>query len=182
MKKVIFALVCLLVCAQTAYGQAGAIVLAGDPEGVDCNLNDSTAGMCSYYVVHVGTPGATASQFSAPAPSCFTGAWLSDTVVFPVTVGDSQNGVSIGYGPCTPGPIHVLTINFFCQGMTPICCYYSVKPHPEVLSGNVEVVDCANSLLEAKGGFGIVNSTSECECGPPTRDSTWGRVKSIFDQ
>jgi hypothetical protein len=103
-------------------------------------------------------------------------------VVFPVTVGDSQNGISIGYAVCTPGPIHVLTINFFCQGLSQNCCYYSVKPHPDVLSGVVEVVDCSNSILTAKGGFGIVNSTNECECGPPTRDSTWGRVKSIFDE
>jgi hypothetical protein len=183
MKKIILALVFIvLTTGRSAYGQAGAIVLAGDPQGTDCNLSDKTAGMCAFYVVHVGTPGALASSFSAPVPACFTGSWLSDTVVFPVTVGNSQNGISIGYGTCVPGPVHVLTMNFFCQGMSQNCCYYSVRPHPVGESGVVEAVDCYNNLLTAKGGFGIVNSTNECECGPPTRDSTWGRVKSIFDQ
>jgi len=182
MTRVILALIGLLVSVQPSFGQAGAIVLAGDSQGIDCNLSDTSAGMCAFYVVHVGTSGATASQFSAPAPACFTGSWLSDTTIFPVTVGDSQNGVSIGYGPCTPGPVHILTINFFCQGMSQNCCYYSVKPHPDVTSGTVEMVDCTYTTLQAKGGFGIINSTSECECGPPTRDSTWGRVKSIFDE
>jgi hypothetical protein len=172
----------LLTLAHAAFGQAGTIALASDPEGTDCNLNDKSPGMCSFYVVHVGTPGAQASQFSAPAPACFAGSWLSDTAVFGVTVGDSQNGISIGYGACMPGPIHVLTINFFCQGMSQDCCYYMVKPHPDETSGVVGVVDCMDNLITGKGGFGIVNSTEQCECGPPTRDSTWGRVKSIFDE
>ena len=182
MKKAILALLIGLVCAPSAHAQGGAIVLSGDPQGSDCNINDSSAGMCAVYVVHVGISGAVASQFAAPVPACFAGTWLSDSPVFGVTVGNSQSGVSIGYGQCTPGPIHVLTINFFCQGLSEPCCYYSVVPHPDVTSGVVEAVDCMNNLLTAKGGFGIVNSTNECECGPPTRDSTWGRVKSIFDQ
>ncbi|UCH83256.1 MAG: hypothetical protein JSW50_12435 [Candidatus Latescibacterota bacterium] len=182
MKKGILILLIALVPVQTAYAQGGAIVLSGDPQGSECNINDKSAGMCAVYVFHVGISGAFASQFAAPAPACFSGTWLSDTPVFGVTVGGSQTGVSIGYGQCTPGPIHILTINFFCQGMTQPCCYYTVQPHPELPSGVVEAVDCMDNLLTAKGGFGIFNSTDECECGPPTRDSTWGRVKSIFDE
>ncbi|MEJ2721943.1 MAG: hypothetical protein P8181_12520 [bacterium] len=159
MKKVMLALALLsLVSTGSAHGQAGAIVLAGD----------------------VGTSGAQASEFSAPVPSCFTGTWLSDTVVFPVTIGNSQNGVSIGYGQCTPGPIHVLTINFFCQGTTSNCCYYRIKPHPDRETGTVGVVDCSDDLLTAKGGSGIVNPTDDCRCGELTRDSTWGKVKATF--
>ncbi|UCG51535.1 MAG: hypothetical protein JSW58_15325 [Candidatus Latescibacterota bacterium] len=180
MKKVALLTFVGLLCATTVYGQAGVIVLAGDAQGLDCNLSDKSPGVCSFYAVHILTPGAMACSFSAPAPSCFTGSWLSDAHVFPVTLGDSQNGVAIGYGECRPGPIHVLTLNFFCQGLSQNCCYYSVKPHPDVTSGEVEVVDCNENPLYARGGFGIVNSTTDCECGPPTRDSTWGKVKSTF--
>ena len=75
------------------------------------------------------------------------GLYLSDTAVFPVTIGSSQTGVAIGYGACLAAPIHILSINVFCQGLTPPCCYYSVLPDPQTLSGQIEVVDCANNLL-----------------------------------
>ncbi|MEJ2720563.1 MAG: hypothetical protein P8181_05410, partial [bacterium] len=70
-------------------------------------------------VVHTATPGAIACQFSAPLPECFVGSYVSDTSVFPVTIGNSQLFVSIGYCVCLAAPIHVLTINLLVEGSTP---------------------------------------------------------------
>jgi hypothetical protein len=164
-----------------AFAQAGTIGIYGDPGGTLCELEDATPGLCSYYVVHVLTPGATAAQFSAPAPACFAGPYLSDTAVFPVTIGSSQTGVAIGYGTCVVGPAHILTINYFCQGLTGNCCEYAILADPNVPSGEIEVVDCTSGLLFANGGHAVVNADGTCDCTNASEESTWGKVKSLFE-
>jgi hypothetical protein len=93
--------------------------------------------------------------------------YLSDANPFPVTLGNSQTGVSIGYGACLSGPIHVQTIHFFASGTTSDCCQYSVRPHPASASGLVEVVDCDFNLLNGEGGYGVVNAQG-CDCPQPS--------------
>jgi hypothetical protein len=180
MRLLALTIIIVLFAAGSALGQAGTIIVSADEIGNDCNLQDKAAGMCSYYVVHVGAVGVQASSFSAPAPSCFSGTWLSDASEFSVTLGDTQNGVSMGYGECLNSPIHLLTINYFCQGITENCCTYKVYPHPDVLSGAIEVVDCNLNTLYGTGGRAVINPDSGCECGPPTQDSTWGKVKTMY--
>ncbi|MEJ2722725.1 MAG: hypothetical protein P8181_16545 [bacterium] len=161
--------------------QGGSIGIFADTQGNDCDIFDNAVGLRTYYVCHVYTAGATASQFSAPKPSCMLASWLSDTAVFPVTIGNSQSGVAIGYGSCQVGPIHILSINFFCQGLTPLCCYYPVLPDPSNVSGNIEVVDCDNNLLMGTGFISVVNPDQSCCCHcTPADESTWGKVKSLY--
>ena len=180
MKKALLLTLVLTVCASMAFAQAGSVGLFADVAGTDCNLSDAAPGLCAYYAVHVYHAGAIACQFSAPVPSCFLGTWLSDTAVYPVTVGGSPTGVAIGYGACQAAPTHVLTINMFCQGLTAPCCLYQVVEDPNVPSGQVEVVDCANNLLFGTGGAAIINADPTCNCDVPTNESTWGKVKSLY--
>jgi hypothetical protein len=158
------------------------VVLSSDRTGTSCNLADRTGGICAYYVVHMEAIGATAVSFSAPVPSCFSGTWLSDTPTYPVTLGNSQSGVSVGYGSCLSSPIHVLTISFFCQGTTGDCCEYRVLPRPDALSGQVEVVDCSETLMYGSGGRAVINGNPGCPCGESSEDSTWGRVKTLYTE
>ena len=181
MKKVVFLTVALVFAASMAFAQAGSVGIFGDPAGTDCNLPDAIPGLTPYYVVHVNAV-ATASQFSAPAPACLLASYLSDTSVFPVTIGSSQTGVAIGYGSCQAGNIHVLTINYFTQGLTAPCCYYEILPDPVIASEKIEVVLCDNSLVYASGGVGIVNSDGSCLCDVATEDSTWGQVKALYSE
>ncbi len=179
----LFTVTCAICLASAfgAYGQAGVIMLSSDPAGTSCNLADRTAGLCSYYVVHTETSGASAASFSAAAPSCVAATWLSDTAVFPVILGDSQNGVSIGYGGCRSGPVHILTINFLCQGLTGSCCAYRVLPHPDVESGEIEISDCTFNVQNATGGRAVFNATAGCPCGYGSEASTWGKVKTLYE-
>jgi hypothetical protein len=157
----------------------GSIGIYADVAGTECNLSDATVGMTTYHVVHLADFGMTACAYWAPKPSCFTAMYLSDTNVFPVTIGNSQAGVSIGYGSCRPGPIHVQSIVFFTQGTTPQCCLYPVLGIPS--SGNVEAVDCANHLITAYGVTSVINPNGACTCGSvKVEESTWGRVKSLY--
>ncbi len=180
----LFLIASVMVFAATgAFAQTGSLAVAGDLSGADCNLAD-IPGLCTYYIVHLSAPGATAAQFSAPQPGCMTAAlWLSDTPVFPVTIGNSQSGVAVGYGECLTSPITVLSINFFCQGLTGPCCYYQVLPDPNGPSGTIEMVDCDNQLLTGVGGIeGIFNSGPGCDCAVGVEASTWGKVKSLYSE
>jgi hypothetical protein len=147
--------------------------------------------------------GASASQFWAPTPWCLGATYLSDTPVFPVTIGDSQTGVSLGYGECLSNRAHVLTLNFFTQATSHSCCCYFIYPHPQSTTGWVEVVDCNNDLQTANGSWGYINADwVTCGCwigkqtagegpaGPygcindpvPVEQATWGKVKSLYSQ
>jgi hypothetical protein len=134
------------------------------------------------YVVHVNTPGATASQFAAPMPSCMDGAtFLADSPVFGVNVGDSQTGIAIGYGACYASPIHLLTIKYYVAGTTQACCPYPVIPDPDVASGEIEVVNCATTLLYGTGLTSMVNPDTGCWCGLiKVEETTWGHIKSLY--
>jgi hypothetical protein len=183
MKKTLLITLVLMVSASMAFAQGGSIGIFGDTGGTSCNITDAAPGLLSIYLVHVNTPGATASQFAAPTPACMVGAqYLSQASPFAVVIGNSQTGVAIGYGACYTGPVLVLTLSYFAGGTSSPCCYFQVVPDPLVPSGQIEVVDCAENLLFATGGVGIVNADATCLCDVPTQDTTWGKVKSLFSE
>jgi hypothetical protein len=133
--------------------------------------------------VHIDFLGATAAQFAAPKPDCWTdAAFLSDTDVFPITIGSSQTGKAVGYGTCMSPPMLVTTINYFVQGgANPACCPYPVIPDPNIASGEIEIVDCANVIRHAAGLVSMVNPDGSCPCGTvPIQNTTWGRVKAMY--
>ena len=119
-------------------------------------------------------------SFSVPVPGCYTGLYLADQQQFPVTVGNSQTGVSVGYGACLGEPINVIGVQLFNSGTTPPCCQWDVLPDPNLPSGNIEVVDCGGGLVTANGKPGFINGDANCPCTVATEDATWGQVKQIY--
>jgi len=132
--------------------------------------------------VHMNTTGALASQFAAPAPPCMTGVtWLADYPQYLVAIGNSQQGIAIAYGVCSASPIQVLTIQYFASGLSQTCCMYPVIPSMGAPSGQIEVVDCSETLLWGSGLTSSVNADETCMCGAvKVEESTWGRVKAIY--
>jgi hypothetical protein len=160
---------------------SGQIGVFADEYGSECNLVDDGSGLMTVYVVHVNTNGASASQFAAPMPGCMTGVTrMGETSPF-LAIGDSQTGVAIAYGACLTSPIHVLTIQYMGSGLSETCCPYPVIPHPQALSGEIEVTDCDNNLLTAGGDVSRVNSDGSCRCGTvQVEKCTWGRIKALY--
>jgi hypothetical protein len=162
-------------------GPWGPIVPSSQPTfSFDDIICDANPGLLSIYILYVYPlpGGATGVEFSAPKPSCFTGMYLSDTRPFPVTIGGSQTGVSIGFGTCQQPPVHVLTINYYGYGTTPPDCQYRTLPHP--VGGEVAMVDCNDNLLYLDGGGGYINSPEgDCET-VAIEPRTWGSIKSLF--
>ncbi len=185
MKRVMLLSLVILMGASLAFGQAGGFIgTYADAAAVSCVALD-IGGLLPVFVVQTLSPGSTAASFASPLPGCMLSSqWLSDTPVFAVNIGNSQLGISIGYGTCQMSPTHILTINYFVAGQTQICCAHPVVPNPDNPSGQVETVDCQDNLVFATGlinqisrpGFGLCL----CEQAMPVEESTWGQVKSLY--
>jgi hypothetical protein len=166
------------------FSQAGSISIFADPGGTNCNLTMLPApAVTSFYVVHVNGTDVVGSQFRARKPACMNAVFLSDEYVFPLTIGESQFGIFVGYGQCKSGTVHILTIKYRSLGPTEPCCYYPVVPDPSSESGHIEVVDCVDfNIMYGTGGHGIVNANATCSCDVPAEETTWGRLKALYTE
>lgn len=174
--------VCLLFVAGSAGAQyPGGLGMYGDPAGTDCNLYDISPQVVQYHVVHHSTPGARASRFRAPIPTCMPGAFLvGETTMWPIKIGLVQDGTLVGYGGCVSSPIHVMTISIFGQGLSSACCQYPILPDPTGVTGEIEVEGCDGVWRGTWGAAGYVNPTPACYCNVPIEETTWGSIKTLY--
>ena len=183
MKKVLLLVAVVVLSANTALAQNARVGLFRDLTGTDCTSDDVAPGLLNIFAVVIMTAGNSACEFQATMPACMIGAsFLADGKPWPITLGDSQAGVSVAYGLCDPAPTHVLTLQFFVAGLTSPCCIYPVTPHPFAgIPGEVVVEDCTN-LVIADGQSGVVNSMLGCECADivAAHHSSWGQIKALY--
>ena len=175
-----------LVSVIAGWAHGDTIGLYSDTWGTNCNISENVP-LTYVYVVHTAPGGATASEFSAPKPACWTGAtWMGDQERFLCLIGcgDSQTGKTIGYGSCVAGSIHILTIMYFTAGASGPCCAYPLLPHPGVAGGQVQVADCDFNVAPGVGLMGVVNGNATCPCGYPVplEETTWGQVKALYGE
>lgn len=160
--KIFSACVILAVLVSAVSVQAQFVAVSADPSTLDPFIVDNGPGTLPIYVIVQAPVGVTAVSFLAPMPACFEGAtYLGESSPFLVVTGDSQTGVTIGLGACTPAaPVHVLTIYVFAAGLTDasVCCKWPVLPHPDV--GDITITDCSSNTLVAGGFGGVVGDGS----------------------
>ncbi|MCZ6767550.1 MAG: BACON domain-containing protein [bacterium] len=162
MKRTALIWATLLLLPALVSAQGGAICLYADPTGTNCGFEDNTPGLLQIYVLHTLATGVSSSQFWLPKPACMVGAtFLKDTNVLPVFIGESQTGISIGYGSCV-NTIHMLTMNYAVSGTSVPDCAYPVLPHPARYF--VEAADCDQNVIAATGGTSYINSSRSCQC------------------
>jgi hypothetical protein len=167
--------------ANPIKGPWGNLVPSPIPTRTDLMICDTSLGILNIYVILNMWPGATAVQFSAPRPPCFTATYLADAYPFAVTIGNSQTGVGIGFGTCRVSPVHVLTMTFLAYGTTPPDCVYPTRADP-AYSSWIEIVDCAFMPHWVGDGGNYINPP-EAGCGTiPAETMTWGQVKSLFTE
>lgn len=175
-----------------AFSQPGLLGVYADTAGQDNCLIDAV-GVLQFHVVHTLTAASTGSRFSAPLPFCASNVlWLADQSPHAITLGNSQTGVTVGYGACLGQPIHVLTILYLGQGQTNGCFCYPVLADPSSVTGSIEVFDCAGGMSTTLGVENIItNGQSNCcipfgncdtTCTVPTEESTWGNIKSLYGE
>jgi hypothetical protein len=184
MRKALLLTLIVLCSASLAFAQNGSIGLFSDPGATDCNLYDTVMGLETVYVVHVNAIGATASQFMVVADPCFTAGKVGENYDFTLVIGSFTGGISFSYQTCLTGNISLGNISYFGQGTSGTCCYLHVVPDPNAIpAGEVWTVDCntPNNLVAVPGGEMVVNPDQSCMCTTPTVDSTWGKIKSMYE-
>jgi hypothetical protein len=75
----------------------------------------------------------------------------------------------------------VMTMQIFGYGTTPECCFWWVRPDPNLPSGQIEVADCSFNVFPATGGATIINRRLD-GCPTVAEPSTWGKVKSLYSE
>jgi len=185
MGKSVLIVALLLVLAVPAMGQSygpGGWIAVVSPADTTCALVDG-AGLCEYYIFHLAAPdGVTGSQFMINKGHA--GTEFPEDVHFAVAVGNTNVGLSVGYGLCLVSPIHIATLTFFCQGTTPACATMEVVGHPTATPPGLLSVDCDSNLLYAAGGISYINDDGSCPCVDPvsTQQSNWGRIKALYSR
>jgi hypothetical protein len=184
MKRLLVIAFAVLVCAGSSMAQGGLIGLYADPAGTQCNVYD-IPGLVNIYVLHLYYPhGATSAQFMVNPVDGASFTFLTDVIPYPyIAFGNSQTGITVGFPVCTPTPHLVLTIQYFAQGLSPICSSYRVFPDPAAIPpGQVWITDCTPSYTQipATGGLIYVNPNAECTCTVPVKATTWGGLKALY--
>jgi hypothetical protein len=178
MKRSVLIAIALISIASLAFAQAGSIGLFADSGGTSCNFSALSGGFIQIHYYHLNA-NATASQFRldiAGQPWNFFG----DNWQFATVIGQSTNGVSIGYGGCQSAPIYLGVTSFGVGADAPACTMISIVPDPAALSGQIEAVDCTSTKVFPTGGAGILNSDGTCDCNVPVEETTWGGVKALY--
>jgi len=161
----------------------------------DCVRID-TPGQTTIYVLHSITGGATGCRFRIQAGPGMTMTYVSETHDFPMTIGDTQTGMTVCYNTCLPGPLYrMAAITYMAYG-TSACAELRIVPHPG--SESVEERDCN---FQTNGGVLVQNlkvaTNPDCltcppvfsypgpgipfDCSPlPVEESTWGRIKALY--
>jgi hypothetical protein len=166
------------------------IGLYTDQVGITQNCTGSPPAGTPYavYVVHkfnaTGTKGSrfkVAGLNPAPAGTVYLGYTMLNGFINP---GSPDAGISCAYGFCDLAQdIGVLSLNFFVTGVIPTCSELAVVADPLELTASVVIADCNDVVLPASGGgFAFFPSPScdPCSLADATKESTWGKVKSLY--
>jgi hypothetical protein len=183
MKRSFLYALCLVLCAGTAIAQPnlGSIDVFSDPVYASCDFTDDGGLITVYVLVTNSIDGTTAAQWMMNIPSAWS--LLGQTSPFQTVIGDPLSGIAVAYGQCLTGDFLILTINFLGDGGSPPCSFISIVPDPTAPSGQIEIVDCRADPEKwpfALLGQGIVNDDGTCGCTTPIQESTWGRVKALY--
>jgi hypothetical protein len=160
----------------------------------DCDLLNVTPGVRTVYVRLFFNIGSTAVRFRVvPGPNV-TLSYLSETHMYPMTLGDSQSGISVCFGECLVGDAVVAAISYMSYGTGSNCGLLLLAPHPE--AETVEILDCDGAPRAAWLLDINVNHNTPCGCSPlrivsgtphafgcaalSLQASTWGAIKALY--
>lgn len=189
-----FVLVFCLIFLSTVV-RADTIELSMSPYGRDCQMiNDSGPGLRTVYVNHVYTFGSRGARFKLSLDPGATLMYVSETHAYSMTVGNTQDGISICYGACVVGGM-IASVTYMYLGSTVNCPRLRVVPHPD--AETVDVIDCygvpqvasvSDMFVVAPGqGCGcpisrtIPGAAGFFDCTPlPIESKTWGGIKALY--
>jgi len=178
MKRSLLITLALLFCVTTSFAQwlAGSINPYADEAGTACNIVDD-GGLVQVHMWHVRTEGVIASEFALDI-SATDWIHIGDLWDFELAIGNSVDGVAFAYETCLTGSFHLGVATFFGSSAPP-CTEISTVP----VTGRAEIlaVDCWNEeTFYTSGGLAWINPDLTCQCSVPVHETTWGRVKALY--
>jgi len=184
MKKFVLTVAILALCASPVFAQVGSPGFFADAAGTSCNIAVPTGVPFNVYVVHKSVAGATGGQWlfnpSTVDPGLTPIGSGSAGPAAPLVIGSPETGISFAYGGCVTGDLHIWTFNFFSVGGVPPCTYLQILPDPSTVTPGVLTIDCTFAEIPVDPGEGILNANGTCDCVVSSKQSTWGKVKSLY--
>jgi hypothetical protein len=177
MKRALLICCVITACASMAFAGAGAIGVYSASDGTNCNFTDSPGGYIPVYMVHTNSTGATASEFMLVRPAGWT--FLGSIPVFDLNIGTPEAGIAISYEACKIGSFLVYQNNYLGDGTSPTCSntvYVTAAPDKP----GVQIINCTEGREYSDGGAGVVNGDGTCDCNVPVEETTWGKVKALY--
>jgi hypothetical protein len=169
---------------------------SADQYQYDCQLGNNLPGVIrTVYVRLTFNGGSTAARFRVALESGVTMTYLSETHPFPMTVGDTQSGISVCFGGCLWGNQTLATIDYMTYATGPLCGKVLIVPQPE--AETVDVRRCDGSSIAAyvrdlhvvgpgwacgcPGVHVFAGSPEAFDCtSVPVEHTTWGAVKALY--
>jgi len=173
----------------------GSIFVSAQPDNFSCVLLDMNPGVHTVHIIHSLSLGAKASRFRIVSGPGMTMTYMSEVHHFPMTVGNTQSGISICYEDCLFGDFLVASMTYMGYGTSAHCSRIQVAGHPE--SGLVEAMRCNNtSVRMAMEDLAVTPSLGGCACPAPrsiqgtpqdfgcmpvpVAGMTWGAIKALY--
>jgi hypothetical protein len=183
MKKFVLTVALLALCASPVFAQVGGPAFYADAAGTSCNITVPTGVPFNVYVVHSSIGGATGGQWMFDPTTIdpnltYIGGSAGPAAI--LVIGSPQAGVSLAYGGCVNGALHVWTFNFFSVAGVPACTYLELLHDPAAQTPGVISVDCIFAEISVDPGEGIMNANASCDCVVAAQTTTWGKVKSLY--
>ena len=189
MKKVLLLTLVVVMCASLAYAQGGWIQLAADPGGVNCTFTNASGSFNFVYAIHQASPGTTLSRYKVLPSNPAQFIWVFDNFLPNSAIGSSPLGVAVAYGSCKASPWPIGSSGYTMLDFGG-CVSLTVVPDPASTSGTIESIDCTLPVplkFVAGGSVLTFNANGAYPCNPacgqviPVRDTSWGRVKSLYN-
>lgn len=185
MKRTLLIAMAALCVAGFAYADGvGHIGVYADAVAGSCDITD-VAGLVTVYVVHTDADAANTSQFAIAQEPGVNMTYLSATNSLGLILGELSTGVTITYVGCkTTFPLELFSVQYFGTGSTDNCSKLMIVADPHLPSGQIEIIDCAQipavHQIGPVGGSAMVNLTGDCGCDIATKETTWSRIKSLY--
>ena len=182
------ALCVVTLAASPVPAQESHIRIFADTDGRDCHPVDLLPNVFQIHVVQILTQGSQSAEFTVSTGGGFDGVFLGETLSLPdaIQVGNAGTGTAIALGVCVSGPVHFLTMNYFCQGQSAPCSFFEVTEYVRDNYRGLNYVNCDFVKIPASGGKTFVNGGPDCPCDipgvvTPVEETTWGLVKAMYE-
>lgn len=184
MKKLLLVIACLMLIAGSANATRGYLALYADDSRASCSYyydNVPAAAIVNVYIFGLDNPGvgATCIEFAMSWPA----GWMAfETIYNPdksVTVGDIDTGIAICNFGCHSGwywyaykPLYHLTV---------VTDYVNLNVHSG--TGEYRMTDCSEPDVVKYDEVILLNNLAlNQECLISTKPSSWGAIKSMYEE